>query len=52
MALAASEAVLHHGTADLTDFSVAFVVVAVATLGSVPVCALLSPHAGDEMTGR
>ncbi len=52
MALAASESVLHHGTADLTDFSVAFVVVAVATLGSVPVCALLSPHAGDEMTGR
>ncbi len=52
MALAVSEALRHHPTANVTDFSTAFMVVAVITLASSPICGLLAEGAGDEMAGR
>ncbi len=50
--LAASMAVQHHAAAELSDFSVAWVVLGVVTMIAVPICARLAGNAGDEMAGR
>ena len=50
--LAASMAVQHHAHAELSDFSVAWVVLGLITLVAVPISAKLSRTAGDDMSGR
>ncbi len=50
--LAGSIAARGHTGPDLTDFSVAWIVLGLVTCLSVPVCGLLSRTAGDEMSGR
>ena len=50
--LAGSMAVQGHAGPELSDFSVAWVVLGLITLVAVPVSARLSRDAGDEMAGR
>ncbi len=50
--LAASIAVQHHAHAELSDFSVAWVVLGLITLVAMPISAKLSRTAGDDMSGR
>ncbi len=50
--LAASIAVQHHTHAELSDFSVTWIVLGLITLVAVPISARLSRNAGDEMSGR
>jgi EmrB/QacA subfamily drug resistance transporter len=51
-ALAVSEAVFHHGSAALIDYSYAFAFVTVISICSPLVCALLDRNAGEELSGR
>ena len=50
--LAGSMAVQGHIGPELSDFSVAWIVLGLVTLVAVPVCARLSRTAGDDMSGR
>ncbi len=50
--LASSIALQGHASAELSDFSVTWLVLGLITLLAVPLCARLSPDAGDEMSGR
>ena len=50
--LAASIAVQHHARPELSDFSVAWVVLGLITLAAAPLSAKLSRTAGDDMSGR
>jgi EmrB/QacA subfamily drug resistance transporter len=51
-ALAGSLVVTGHSHPLLTDYSVAFLVVAVVSLAAAPTCARFAPDAGDELSGR
>jgi EmrB/QacA subfamily drug resistance transporter len=51
-ALQASVALMHHPTARPVDFSVAFIVVAVASLGASPLALFMARDAGAEMSGH
>ena len=51
-ALGLSMSILHHGQPLLSDFSNAFLVVAMVSFLSIPGCARLSSDAGAEMTRR
>ena len=51
-ALAASVAVFGHGTAQVSDYSVAFLVVTALSLIASPVCARLPPDAGAQLSGH
>ena len=50
--LASSITLQGHAGAELSDFSTTWVVLGLVTLLAVPLCAGLSPDAGDEMSGR
>jgi EmrB/QacA subfamily drug resistance transporter len=50
--LAASAHIFGRHAPDLTDFRVAFLVVSLASLLCGPLCAKLSPSAGEEMSGH
>jgi EmrB/QacA subfamily drug resistance transporter len=50
--LAVSLHVQHHAHPQLSDFSVAWVVVGLISLAASPICAGFSAGVGDEMTGR
>ncbi len=50
--LAGSMTVQRHFAPELSDFSVAWVVLGLITLVAVPVCGMLSRTAGDDMSGR
>jgi fucose permease len=50
--LAASIRIQHHATPELSDFSVAWIVVGMITLIASPVCAQLPTNVGDDMAGR
>jgi EmrB/QacA subfamily drug resistance transporter len=51
-ALEVSVALMHHATARPVDFSVAFIVVALASLCAAPVALLMSVNTGEEMSGH
>ena len=51
-ALAGSVLVTGHATAQVTDYSVAFLVVAGVSLLASPTCTRLALDAGDELSGR
>jgi EmrB/QacA subfamily drug resistance transporter len=50
--LSASLTLRHHATAQLSDFSTAWIVLGLITLLASPICAFLSRTAGDDMSGR
>ena len=50
--LAGSLLVTGHGRPLLSDYSAAFLVVAVISLAAAPTCARLAPDAGSELSGR
>jgi hypothetical protein len=50
--LAVSIHVQHHAGPELSDFSVAWVVLGLITLIAVPICAMLPDNVGDDMAGR
>jgi hypothetical protein len=47
-----STALHHHNHATTSDFSIAFVLVALIGAFAVPVCARLSPEAGESVSGH
>ena len=52
LALEISSTMAHHQTPETADFSAAFVVVGLLTLGAVPIGFLMPTTAGDDLTGR
>ena len=52
LALEVARTMADHQTPQAADFSVAFVVVGLLTLGAVPVSYLMPASAGDDLTGR
>ena len=52
LALEVSRTLSHHQTPEPADFSAAFVVVGLMTLGAVPIGVLMPVTAGDDLTGR
>ena len=50
--LAASIHIQHHTGPELSDFSIAWIVLGLITLIASPICALLPENVGDEMAGR
>ncbi len=51
-ALEASAALHHHATATISDFSVAFLVVAAISAIAIPICAKLPKDAGEALSGH
>jgi EmrB/QacA subfamily drug resistance transporter len=52
VALEVSMALSRHGTPEVSDFSHAFLVVALFTLSAAPIALWMPRNAGDELTGR
>lgn len=50
--LEVTAAIFHHTQARPTDFAIAFLLVGLIGVTSVPVCATLAPEAGDALTGH
>jgi EmrB/QacA subfamily drug resistance transporter len=50
--LSVSEALRHHASPTLADFSLTWIVLGLLTLIAVPICALMPADLGDDMSGR